>query len=132
MAESNEDVVRSMYEAPSGRMDPNFAVLASDVEFHVSGAFPDLEGVYRGHDGVRALTERLNEPWEEISLEPERIIDVDDERVVVLSHFRARGRDGIEVKLPFGHLWTLRGGKIVRMDAFADHQQALRAVGLDP
>jgi ketosteroid isomerase-like protein len=131
MAESNEDVVRSMYHAHSGKMDPNFAVLASDVEFHVSGAFPDLDGVYRGHDGVRTLTERLNEPWKEISLEPERIIEVDDERVVVLSHFRARGRDGIQVKLPFGHLWTLRRGKIVRMEAFADHQQALRAAGLD-
>jgi ketosteroid isomerase-like protein len=52
------------------------------------------------------------------------------DRVLTLTHMRGRGRDGIEVVLEMGHLWTFRDGRIARMEAFADPQQALEAVGL--
>ena len=60
---------------------------------------------------------------------PQRFFDL-GERVLVLSRFEATGRDGIEANLPMAHLWTLRDGKVVRMDAFADQQKALEAAGL--
>jgi ketosteroid isomerase-like protein len=85
--------------------------------------------VYRGHDGIRKLNDQLNAPWEEISLVPERVVDLGG-RVLVLSHFHATGRDGIDVTLPFAHVWTLRNGRVLRMDAFSDQQDALEAVGL--
>ena len=62
-------------------------------------------------------------------LDAERFIDLGDQ-VLVLSHFDARGRDGIEVRLSLAHLWTLRNGQVVRMDAFRDHHTALEAGGL--
>jgi ketosteroid isomerase-like protein len=34
------------------------------------------------------------------------------------------------VMLPFAHLWTLRNGQVVRMDAYSDQQKALEAAGL--
>jgi ketosteroid isomerase-like protein len=131
MSHENVKIVRAMYEtAISGKqLDARFEFLAPDVEFHLSGVFPDLEPVYRGHEGVRKLNEQLNEPWEELSLDPERFIDIGS-RVLVLSHFHATGRDGMEVRLSFAHLWTLRKGQIVRADAFSDQQEALEAVGL--
>ena len=49
---------------------------------------------------------------------------------LVLSHFHARGRDGIEVNRSFAHVWTLKDERIVRLDAYADQQEALEAVGL--
>jgi ketosteroid isomerase-like protein len=132
MSQENVEIVGSMYESTSaaGRMDANFEVLDSEVEFHLSGALPDLKPVYRGHDGVRELNEQLNAPWTEISLIPDRMVDL-GERVLVLSHFQARGRDGIEVNRSFAHVWTLADGLIVRLDAYADQQAALEAVGLD-
>jgi uncharacterized protein len=129
MSQENVEIVRTMYETGTGKLDPDFGLLAPEVEFHLSGAFPDLDPVYRGHEGIRELNDRLNAPWEEISLDPERMIDM-GERVLVLCHFQARGRDGIEVTLPFAHLWTLRNGQVVRMDAFSDQKTALGAVGL--
>ena len=131
MSEQNIEIVRTMYESVSaeGKLDANFEFLAPEVEFHLSGAFPDLEPMYRGHEGIRKLNDQLNAPWEEFSLNPDRFIDI-GERVLVLSHFRARGRDGIEATLPFAHLWTLRGGVVVRMDAFSDQRKALEAAGL--
>jgi hypothetical protein len=38
------------------------------------------------------------------------------------------GRD--QVRLPLAHLWTLRNGQAMRMDAFSDHQEACEAVRL--
>jgi len=130
MSAENVELVRKLYEATSaGRMDARFELLAPDVEFHVSGAFPDLERIYRGHAGVRKVDEQLNAPWERISLFPDRLIDL-GEQVLALCHFEAVGRDGIQVNRPLGHLWTVRHGQAARLDAFPDHAAALEAVGL--
>jgi ketosteroid isomerase-like protein len=131
MSQENVEIVRAMYEVAnaSGKLDANFEILAPEVEFHVSGAFPDLDPVYRGHDGVRKLNEALNAPWETLSLEPSDFIDAGS-RVLVLSRFHARGRDGMEVRLDLANLWTVRNRQIVRMDAFSDQERALEALGL--
>jgi ketosteroid isomerase-like protein len=130
MSQENVEIVRAMYEVANagGKLGANFDVLAADVEFHVSGAFPDLDRVYRGHAGVRKLNEALNAPWETLSLEPSDFIDAGS-RVLVLSRFHARGRDGMEVRLDLANLWTLRNRQIVRMDAFSDQERALEAFG---
>jgi ketosteroid isomerase-like protein len=131
MSRQNVDIVRKMYEAANaaGRLDANFDVLAPEVEFHVSGTFPDLDRVYRGHEGMRELNDRLSDPWEELSLDPQSFIDAGSQ-VLVLSQFRARGRDGLEVTRDTAILWTLRKGRIVRMDAFSHPDGALQAAGL--
>jgi ketosteroid isomerase-like protein len=131
MSQENVEIVRAMYEvANSGdKLDAEFHVLALDVEFHVSGAFPDLDPVYRGHEGVKKLNEALNEPWVTLSLDPERFIDAGS-RVLVLSQFHARGRDGMEMTRHLANLWTVHDGQIVRMDAFPDQASGLEAVGL--
>jgi ketosteroid isomerase-like protein len=131
MSQENVDVVRAMYEAANagGKLDANFDVLAPNVAFYVSGAFPDLDSVYRGHEGMRKLNEALNEPWATLSLDPVRFID-SGPHVLVLSKFHARGRDGMEVRRELANLWTVRDGLIVRMQAFPDHQSALEATDL--
>jgi ketosteroid isomerase-like protein len=131
MSQENMDIARAAYRklSASGSLGGTVEFLAPDVEFHLSGAFPDLDPVYRGHDGVQKLADQLNEPWEQFALEPDRFIDL-GEQVLVLSHFHGKGRDGIDVRLPFAHLWTVRDGLVVRMDAFSGHKQALDAVGL--
>jgi ketosteroid isomerase-like protein len=114
---------------PARDLDAYFEDVDPEIEFHLSGAFPDLEAVYRGRAGVQKFFEQFAEPWEELSVEPNRIFDLDT-RVLVLFHFRARGRDGIEVQLPLAHLWTMREAKAVRMDAYSDQRKALEAAGL--
>ena len=131
MSQENVEVVRAMYEAANAgdELDANFALLAPDVEFHVSGAFPDLDSVYRGHEGMRKLNDALNEPWATLSLDPVRFIDAGSD-VLVLSEFHAVGRDGMEVRRELANLWTLRDGLIVKMRAFPDHESAVEAAGL--
>jgi ketosteroid isomerase-like protein len=52
----------------------------------------------------------------------------------VLKSTRSFGRmrgSAAEVALGATDVWTFRDGKIVRYDAYADHAEALRAVGLE-
>ena len=131
MSQENVERAREAYRElnATGTLGVVVEFLAPEVEFHLSGAFPDLDAVYRGHDGVRKLGEQLTEPWEQFRMEPDRFIDL-GEQVLVLCHFHGKGRDGIAARLPFAHLWTLREGVVVRMDAFSGHAEALEAVGL--
>jgi ketosteroid isomerase-like protein len=129
MSRQNVEIIRGLYDAANRRdAEAYLAGLAPAIEFHLSGAFPDLDDVYRGHAGIREFNDLFIEPWEELSVEPDKIIEIDD-RVLALVHFRARGRDGIEVQLPLAHVWTMKNGLAVRMDAYSDHQKALEAAG---
>jgi ketosteroid isomerase-like protein len=98
-------------------------------EVHLAGIFLDLEPVHRGRGVVQKLVAHGSETWEEVTIKADRIIDM-GERALVLAHFQAKGREGIEVQRPIAHLWTMRNGQAVRMDAYADQQEALEAAGL--
>ena len=130
MSQENVEIVTSMYESTNRRDDDvALGALAPEFEVHLAGVFPDMEPVYRGHKGALRWVEQTREPWEQLAVEPDRVIDL-GARVLVLGHFRARGRNGIEVERPFANLWTLRNELVVRMDAYSDQQKALEAVGL--
>jgi ketosteroid isomerase-like protein len=91
---------------------------------------PVEEWSAQGHDAVRASTTRWKSEWDDYELIPEEFADMGD-HVVVTVRFRARGRgSGIEVDARLYDVFTLRGGKIVRMDQFAEQSEALEAAGL--
>jgi ketosteroid isomerase-like protein len=129
MARDNMDTVRALVETAGGRLDAGLEFFAPEIELHLTGVFPDLDPVYRGHGGVREFVALFNAPWEELTVEVERFVDLGDQ-VLTLSYFDGKARDGMEVRRPLAHLWTLREGRIIRMNAFQDHHQALEAVGL--
>ena len=71
------------------------------------------------------------EPWEAYWTEVEEFVDAGDDRVLVLlrDHGRLRGSDA-EVELVGANLWTLRDGKIAKIEFFTGREQALIAAGL--
>lgn len=65
------------------------------------------------------------------SKHPERIIDLDDDRVLVLDLQTGRGKNrGIAVEHETAWLFTLREGEIVRLEGYWDRAQGLEAAGL--
>jgi ketosteroid isomerase-like protein len=111
-------------------------LVVDDFEEALKYADPDIvwnpaeELAARGHDAVRASTERWKSEWDDYELIPEGFADVGD-RVVATVRFRARGRvSGIEVDGRLYDVFTLRDGKIVRMDQFTEQSEALESVGL--
>jgi ketosteroid isomerase-like protein len=129
MSQENVDIVRNMHRTAGADLTAGLHFMAPDIELHLTRVFPDLEPVYRGHEGVKKFVALFNAPWEDLSVEVDRYIDLGD-RVLSISTFHGKGRDGVEVVMPLAHIWTLRDGQIARMDAYADHSEALKAVGL--
>jgi ketosteroid isomerase-like protein len=91
--------------------------------------FPDGE-VYRGHDGVREVFRAWLGTWEDYHQTREEIIDA-GESVVVAERESGRGKgSGLHLdRLTFG-VWTLKEGKVVRIQFRSTKAEALQAAGL--
>jgi uncharacterized protein len=125
------DTLRAAYAA-FNRGDIEAAVQGLDprVEWSEPPEFPG-GGTYHGVAGVKAYLARSRNAWADVHSHPERLIPVGD-RIVVFVHARVRaeGSDAWqEVRL--ADVYTFRDGKVVHMQAFADRDEALRAVGIE-
>ena len=128
MRDRDLQAVRDSYDAlNSGDIEATLAVLAPDAEWHESSALPDA-GSYRGRDALRAFLEDFLQSWERFHQEVEEVI-VEGDRAALMIHLTARGRgSGAEVDARYAHVWTLRDGLGVRVDAYYDRDAALRAI----
>jgi ketosteroid isomerase-like protein len=128
---ANTEVVERLIKAfEDGDTEAALAELHPEVEFLPIRA--QLEGTsYRGHDGYRRVVADFEEDWEDLRLPPERIHEAGD-RVVVSGRMVARGKaSGVELDIPLALLYELREGKVVRIESFADPDEALRAAGVE-
>jgi ketosteroid isomerase-like protein len=121
MSQENVEIVRRFLEV--------------EVEEALAYADPGIvwnpieEAPTQGHDAVRASSERWRAEWDDYELVPEEFDDRGD-CVVATVRMRARGRgSGVVVDGRFYDLYTLRDGKIVRMDQFSERSEALEAAG---
>jgi len=87
-------------------------------------------GVSHGLQGFAEAWRDWLEPWESYYIEAEEFIDAGDE-VVSLTRVQARTtRDAVAIEHRPGAVWSLRGGKIVRVRFFLGRDEALEAAGL--
>lgn len=110
--------------------------LLAEVEDAMAYADPDIvwnpaeESAGHGHDAIRESLERWKGEWDDYELLPEEFEHMGD-RVLVTVRVRGRGRgSGVEIDARFYDVFTLRDGKIVRMDQFTEQSEALEAVGV--
>jgi len=100
-----------------------------DIEFML-GSGAD-EAVHRGTEAIgQSWTEWLR-AWDEFRVEAEKFLDLGDD-ILVLVKFGGRGKtSGTPVEgLLGGNLLSFRNGKVVRLVAFTDRNDALEAAGL--
>ena len=79
---------RSLASPSPASRTPPAGLVAADTEFDFSALYPDGP-IIRGLQAWRGFADSL--PWGPCKFEPERFIDVDDERVLVLMHVTAEG-----------------------------------------
>ena len=105
---------------------------APDLEFNTAQIFPGIESAYHGREGmVEFWTTFIEEPWALFQLEVESLEEASEGRVLALITFHGTEREsGAEVTTPYAHLATFRDDEVVRIDAFADWDEARRAAGL--
>jgi ketosteroid isomerase-like protein len=133
MSQENVETVRRIFEDfETPGWDTALALLDPDVEFDWSAAEGPYADIYRGREAVRQVTEGYfgDEAWERVSITPD-VLHADSDIVVVLAHIKGRGKlSGVEVEARLAQVWTVRGGKVVRMKYYHDKTEAFEAVGL--
>jgi ketosteroid isomerase-like protein len=91
---------------------------------------PIDEAASSGFDAMRADMERWASAFDELNVTIEEIIDA-GEQVLVVAYHRGRGREsGVKVDTRFYEVYSLREGKVWRVDEYTDRAEALEAAGL--
>jgi uncharacterized protein len=131
MSRENVELVRRGYAAlRDGGIDAALAFMDPEFEMDLPPEIGPEPQVVRGHDEIRRWYEGMLEVLDEVRIEPDEFIDA-GERIVVPVRIIATGhRSGVEAVQVTTQVWTVRGGRAVRMEAFADKERALEAFGL--
>jgi ketosteroid isomerase-like protein len=132
MSEENVETVRKAiayeYEGVGDRAEAE-ALFDPNVVMN-----PVLEGLDEepsyGPHAMRDDWERWASAFDELTVTFEEFIDAGDQ-VVVVAHHQGRGRkSGIAVDARYYEVYTVREGKVSRVDEFAERGEALEAAGL--
>jgi ketosteroid isomerase-like protein len=80
---------------------------------------------YQGADGMQRFFAEIDELWESMDMQVERLAERDDE-VLALLLVNITGRtSGLTLEDRIAQRWTARDGKLVRMRVYSDQQAAL-------
>jgi ketosteroid isomerase-like protein len=131
MSQENVERVRESYERfqATGEFDPEF----TDPEFVWDmSTFRHWPGQqeYHGVEGAQQFLDEWLETWDDWELELEELHDAGNQVVAIV---RQRGRSkamGLPVDMTLAQVFTLRDGKQVRMQMYAQTSEALQAAGL--
>jgi ketosteroid isomerase-like protein len=100
-----------------------------DCEFVAPGV-PSSQGTYAGLDGLRAAWLEWLAPWRAYRVEIEEAIDLGESVLVLPRDFGSREETTQEINTIGGAVWTVRDGKIIRIEFYPTRAEALKAVGL--
>jgi uncharacterized protein len=126
------ELLRQSYEALNdGDVEAPLAALDADAIWRESAELPGAD-VVRGRSEIEAFLGEFLETWSSFQQEIEEI-RVKGDQVAVLLHMRGVGRvSGAEIDTRYGHVWTMRDGRGVGVDAYRDQAMALRALEAEP
>jgi ketosteroid isomerase-like protein len=129
MSRENVELVRRAIELwKLGDVDGALEEAADDVVVDMSNAIGPDKGVYRGRERVHELWASFHDAADAIRWEPEEIIEVDEERLIVVGNVRMRGRgSGVEVKAVSAWLWTISDGKGRSVKLYQSKAEALKS-----
>ena len=130
MSQENVKAVRAVWDAwNAGNMDAVRESYDPDAILRPPEGWPE-PGPYFGTEAVMRQFEQLRETWDTDASEPiSDFIDVGD-WVAVRLIWRTVGGRGPEANLELTAVFTVRKGKIILLEYFWDHAEALEAVGL--
>jgi ketosteroid isomerase-like protein len=133
MSGENVEIVRSI-----------FAAWERGDFSHAEWAHPEIElviadgptpGSWTGVAAMAAVWREGLSAFEELRNEADEYRALDEERVLVLMHFRGRGKtSGMEVgdiQMKGANVFQVRGGKVTRLVLYWDRERALADLGLE-
>src|SRR4051794_7004743 len=113
-------------ETLAGLFDPEMEVPWPGQRAHPHGPQP-----LRGIPEFIEFAEQYRSAWDHLAHEPLELIEVSDDRVLVSIRQSGRGREsGVPIVIHFLELFTIRHGKLRKVEYFRHRADALEAAGL--
>lgn len=131
MSQEDVEVVERLIDAFNAKDLDLFAELTAP-DFEWSPSMVAIEGeVFVGRAGIETYFGRMSDGWDSFRLEDGVLSDLGN-RVHWSGRLEGRGRiSGALISEPLDILYGLRDGKISSMRSFLDHDEAVRAMGLE-
>ncbi len=123
------EVVLASYQAVNrGDVPAAMEALADDAEWHESGALPEPE-VHKGKAAISAFLSDFLAQWESFHQEVVESREAPGDRVAMFIHLTAVGRGSrAEVDARYAHIWQMRDGLGVEVNAYYERAEALAAI----
>ena len=131
MSEENVDLVRRGFEHFQATGDLREDLIHPDFVWDMSTfqGWPEQQ-IYRGIDGTKDFFRAWLSAWDDWELEVETLRDAGDQVVAIVRQRAHSKTTGMAVDMTFAQVFTIRDGKQIRMEMYADPAEALRATGL--
>jgi ketosteroid isomerase-like protein len=128
-----EDVVAAFEDAEIDRRVRQTLDELAEPDFDVVMVGPDYlpQAAERtGSVGFRDAWLDWTSPFESFRIHVERVIDAGDRVVSLVRQVGRTKTGGVEIEAPAAAVWTIRDGKLRRVEFHLDQEAALRSAGL--
>ena len=128
MSQENVELVHSGLGAVNrGGVEAILQMCDPEIEWiAIPGFLPDAED-YHGRAGVRAWFEKVGETFGKVEWEAEEVVESGEQLLVGLK-LQATGRSSkIEGEFRIFQVWTIRDGKLARLESYLSREEALEA-----
>ena len=133
MSDTNVDLLLAGVDAyNAGDLDALMELWTPDIEvFPDASVFPEADPL-RGRDEYRRWLEEANSAWISARNDTIEAFALGADRVLHRGQWGGEGAaSGLYTTASITDIWTIRDGQIARVEYFFDHDQALKAVGLE-
>jgi ketosteroid isomerase-like protein len=128
MSQEALEIVRQISERWNAHdIDGLFELYHDDVVVVTAEHWPDGNTVLEGKQRFRESTHEWLDVWQSVHVETDAVEAYGD-RVVARGNWLTKGRvSGMEGTVPIHIVFTVRGGRIARVEWFPDHDRAVAA-----
>ena len=132
MSQENVEIVRTLFERLTrGELQAPDLIDPSIEHARIGFDGVGLSGRWSGHDGLWTAILDVVRVFDDYRMDAERLIDLDEDGVLVLARHRGVGRlSDAPVDVGTAHMFRFSDGLIVSWVVYGDRAAALEAVGL--
>jgi ketosteroid isomerase-like protein len=126
MSRENVERIKAGFDAHNrGDLDALVELYDPEVTFETL-----LLGTHRGNEAIRLIYEENQKTMDGYDVVPVELVDAGDKVVAVAQTVGAGSESRIAVDDQFAFVFTFKGERVIREQAFRNREEALEAAGL--
>jgi ketosteroid isomerase-like protein len=131
VSQENVEIAKQAIDAFNATDVEAFAALTTP-DFAWSPSMVAIDGeIFRGREGIGRYFDYLDSAWETFHILRDGFRDSADV-VIMLGRLQGRGKvSGVPVDSSLGMVFDFQGARIARIRGYLDHDEALKAAGLE-